>query len=1579
MAKNYVTNRFFLISLLFFVSFIKNNCSASSHLYNAFQQTTDFFETLKTLDDINEIDRKINEFTQSQLKNIQSRQKREPNEKTKGINVFEDLERAFGYVEYAARKVAFFPLFDSMNNKVNWFAASFNSSHLNLEDLYDNKALVHRLSHSISNGKQIIVNKINEKTLITTINNDGVIKVLRLLPVGNQLQLSQAQHFKVLNIIHANTWIGMKELYLGIATNKNLLIYKWLGEHFDLTKISDLRCTRIMPFENRGFMHIATSGEETKILKHNFRTNNFDTVQRLPGSTDVFTLSLRKNHFSEHFLITSGPTSTIIYKEMDNVFVPFQQIVASKKSVAFTIMKTVLIFLLRNENLIVYQYDGWRFVEVKQIPEVITDIRKIELFGIKSLLIEYNNQIEVRNFVWSRKASWEVMKDELGSWCNDAINKIKPVNILPEVNSSSAPMKSMNRGGPQTNYIHNTSLRKLENLTNSYKEMKSRLERTKISFMNKKTKEPINYTQLNAKIARIRCGDNCIIHKLVTDNQNDIVRQLKKIDNKSQSLVFKNLTLKNLSKVLLPCPVPAIAFKETLINGTINGMNFQYLKENSLKTYGDQIITGQHMYQNISVNNAHLPLGIVTKSVIGKIQASVIRVNELNLPKRQYLFPLNGPPISVTGSISAPKITLKGPTTFNGHLAGKASENIKQFKLIIEPLTLYKNYTLQNVKIENYVEAKDFVRNQGKSVKEIFNNAISLNESNIPVHLVFEQGKVVWNNVTLENHPEWITAHNAEEPVIVISGTKIVPRNISLTQLRTLPIPKLNVKLCMKSAVTSEVNTSTFVVNRLTAENIQATRIHGAKNLYDVLSNFATSVNNIDLSEKEFTGNVVVENATVRKMEDFKAPGLKEFLQKWNPPNEFLGPIELENLTVGDLYAPNGLVIPPPSFIKKLEIKSDATIEYINNIKMEKFLEDVIKIDNHISLKNITFAGGLKATSINAFETSIRLKPLETLNLQSKKIKGILSTSGLHVPDSFEYPSSDSPMDLLINGEIIFSSEPTINNINSINLENLTQEIWMLNDESTKLTGNDLIMKSMTFEGDVIIHGNITPPLKEDWSSLSERILNKEFQVINVPVKFTNVQALNILSRGNVNLKSFAPDINDMLINSLKKNVPEQIINGTLSFNEVHIIGDLNLKGKLNNLYLTTDIVRYDMDQNIVTGKKIVNNLKAKRLNGLKFDEFKKKAALKNKDSLIIKGQKIFKNVIINNLRVDGKIMGTNVKKILLKTGKQEIRGLKIIKGDISAPRVITNCLINDVNVTDLINHRLKKNEIEQTIKTEFILNGTLEIFGNATFNGLYNGIPLTKLNTIFKKVNPIETKLSELRKVANYINLALQNHAIYMDKLVPVDYKTNLLFAKIRDDGNKLMFNEFGMCEITNMSLYCNGTRLIYFNISMQPENFIKLKLVDLRGHPILVFVGSETISTYSFNNNTTKFEQLTELRIPGLMEAAIESTNISLWVALRLSHQTIVLRYDLSIGYQKYILPKVQSIIMSKVPNNQLLLVTSYGIWNLEGLGFPRQIFKINLPGQIETLTFNGNYFVKATNGNETSLFKAKYINVN
>jgi len=120
-------------------------------------------------------------------------------------------------------------------------------------------------------------------------------------------------------------------------------------------------------------------------------------------------------------------------------------------------------------------------------------------------------------------------------------------------------------------------------------------------------------------------------------------------------------------------------------------------------------------------------------------------------------------------------------------------------------------------------------------------------------------------------------------------------------------------------------------------------------------------------------------------------------------------------------------------------------------------------------------------------------------------------------------------------------------------------------------------------------------------------------------------------------------------------------------------------------------------------------------------------------------------------------IMGRKVEEALLKSGNQTVHGIKRIKGHLNTPSLIVDGTINDMNLTQLIDSRVKKFEAHQIIENEFDFRNDLEIFGNITVDGLYEGTNLKNI-TDESKLDAVFDRVTEIMELSEDITTALQS-----------------------------------------------------------------------------------------------------------------------------------------------------------------------------------------------------------------------------
>jgi len=118
--------------------------------------------------------------------------------------------------------------------------------------------------------------------------------------------------------------------------------------------------------------------------------------------------------------------------------------------------------------------------------------------------------------------------------------------------------------------------------------------------------------------------------------------------------------------------------------------------------------------------------------------------------------------------------------------------------------------------------------------------------------------------------------------------------------------------------------------------------------------------------------------------------------------------------------------------------------------------------------------------------------------------------------------------------------------------------------------------------------------------------------------------------------------------------------------------------------------------------------------------------------------------------------MGRHIEDALLKSGNQTLFGTKRIQGQFNATSLVIDGIVNDVNLTELINNQMKKHKAVQMIESKMDFRNEIEIFGNITIGGFYEGINLTNITK--NKINTVFDRMTEVMTLTEDITTALQS-----------------------------------------------------------------------------------------------------------------------------------------------------------------------------------------------------------------------------
>lgn len=90
-------------------------------------------------------------------------------------------------------------------------------------------------------------------------------------------------------------------------------------------------------------------------------------------------------------------------------------------------------------------------------------------------------------------------------------------------------------------------------------------------------------------------------------------------------------------------------------------------------------------------------------------------------------------------------------------------------------------------------------------------------------------------------------------------------------------------------------------------------------------------------------------------------------------------------------------------------------------------------------------------------------------NLHKKRIVGSIKTKAINMPKSFTFTENGAPFNIVVKGSAIFPSEPIIQSVNKIKLEELLIKIWMTTN-MTVFHGKNLHLKNISIERNITLN-----------------------------------------------------------------------------------------------------------------------------------------------------------------------------------------------------------------------------------------------------------------------------------------------------------------------------------------------------------------------------------------------------------------------------------------------------------------------------------------------------------------------------
>ncbi|XP_076653210.1 uncharacterized protein LOC143359262 [Halictus rubicundus] len=1452
-------------------------------------------------------------------------------------------------------------------HQVVWFAVVLDASQLTVYKV-DNYDFYPVANYTLTTGRKIIVNCCKYEALLIVQNHDSSILVLHFT---KEYDLHFVQDFEPSNMTDLVVWHGMNQLHLGIASNLNISIYTWFGGYFDLVQVIDHGAKKLIPFYSKEIMCLAATGPTTFIFKYFYRYSKFVVTQILPSSRDVSSLRMEESHFVEQFLCLSTESSTILYKEIHDRFVTFQQIPFGGSIVPIFSNRAILFLLLHKDAILSYQYNGWRFTDSIINLLGVEQFQQVLLHGKELLLVKYKNGTwTIKEPTWMKQKSYKDMQEEIRTWNINA--KKTAQRTLTDNSVSKNPINILN-GHIDQLFVCNINDHNSHALRDATKQCKKLILKLKDQTINLNSKlhsnaSPVTFSK--AHKLRVKCKAKCKLNRLNVKENSHLLSKLTKASDEDQAQSFKALRVMEIEN--WKCPVFSLPIKKIRIDKLVNGILLNELEKNVLKIVGDQKVSGKHTFVGINVMDAFMTLDVAFNITKQQLRMQQIKTKELHLTGNGLLLPLQGLPTTMVGSMQASKIRMNGTVDLQGPIRGTGTTRLRPIIIISEFMYVDHVVTLESAKIEN-LRSQDLIDYKTGSVKKTLSNAIPLNGT-VPTTLVLSNEKMKWSNVTLHGSPNWITFNSQGK--LTISGHKRFLHNFGLTTsfYDNFKFPVIKAPLCGNTIIVPEIKTTILTINNITVRDLNSLHVFGNFGKRHLNENSMYIFEPLNLTtETEYHYNVIVKNLIANRLNNVNLTEFKRLANSWTTSNILRGPIEATDLIVGSLQSPIQLRIDIPRVIGDMISEKDTYIGVINNINLTNFLTDAIKLESIVSLGNITFGGGFTANNLYTNYFPFHSSQLEEdVNLYKKRISGSIKTNVIYLPYSFgSFIENEFPLNILVKDSITFRTEPEIQTINNVELKELSKQIWLTGND-TVFQGKYLQIVNASMQGNIIKNSISNTLNLETWKNISTRVLSKtKPQEIQVLASINNVEIPGIVGSNLSSIKSSVSDFNDMLDNALIRSNEDQEITAKWTFNKLKVTDKLHARDKINNINLRTDVMRFDSEKILVAGKTKVMTLTAESMNGLNFNEWARNSLTRKQKFATIKGRKIFNVITANNINVSGTVMGHVLSKTLSKSADQIINGQIEIQGTIDASTLVIDGLVNDVNLIDLISSQLRKQRPLQKIKTDVELQNSFRIFGNLAINHTYGNIELKNFSKNYSSIESVAERMKNYSKATRTIKAALENRAIYLNKLEVVEEENIVVTV------NKNITDRRKQCQLGNSSKFCINETIRNRVFESQSRDVVLVKSMVLKENEYKVWIKLDSVLIYSYNN-TEGLHKSKVLPIRNVIDAFVESLSESLWIALRLRSQTLLLHYQpwRNDDLQEYILPATEVFRMSRSPNDQLLLFLSNGVWNLEGLASPHNIINISLKEEVETFIDGFDYYVQCRSPNDTTLMKAQYI---
>ncbi|KAF7271929.1 hypothetical protein GWI33_015227 [Rhynchophorus ferrugineus] len=578
----------------------------------------------------------------------------------------------------------------------------------------------------------------------------------------------------------------------------------------------------------------------------------------------------------------------------------------------------------------------------------------------------------------------------------------------------------------------------------------------------------------------------------------------------------------------------------------------------------------------------------------------------------------------------------------------------------------------------------------------------------------------------------------------------------------------------------------------------------------------------------------------------------------------------------------------------------------INGISLDTLANDSVKIDEDHHFNRVEIVQSIIVESVLNLDGNIEKFDLDNIVVQQSNGTLILSDktfeSDVFVQGSLDIPNTVNGHDFgafcamckdykaktfHIKGKTIFAKGPMIKNVNNLNVNKLSKQIWFT-DKFTNIT--DIAMDNVVFEKSLDV--------KEYIDGIKLNIISQNYLSKTRPQNITSNLSFEHVTFSNISsaLLNITGPINGVALNGLLQTVllqdVDQLFENPVYFENLQV-EDVDKQNvyRVNDLDLEREVMLYDQ-KNIVTGNKYIHNLKVDKLTiknnshiqNVDLLDWMKNALLKNGTFEVPARKKIQRAIFRGNLSLRGTLDNQEFNKdsVLLSNTIQTISGKKIFHSPngevVKFQNLKVKGLINNINLHELVHDQ--SNKIKNNILNSKIHFNNSIMVKNINVEYMFDDVNVTELLRNITEVGILENyrdKFAKLLEIGTEDELSIKDQSSffkYFKEIMHLDGIYEIFGIRCMDGVFRIItfsyYNQENIIRTYEWNKHENkfvlsgtlheSSHLPTFieQVSDKENNYIYIEHgpdSHIIGGYLLRFLNGQTSEiVYSFPNNTTR-----------------------------------------------------------------------------------------------------------------------------